>query len=158
MQAHRCVEYALVLMNRPPSMGHIAPLPCGCLGRVNPERKSGVTPRRRICDQTDTPPAASAEELVPNVLGFLSFGAYQLCREGDSDAWATQVLHIIYPGMCLGEDTSALSHGVDTTRETALTGYKPYCLTGGGCFDGGRDPRISLDSYRSSQAGQPPAR
>ena len=29
-----------------------------------------------VCDQTDTLPAASAAELVPNVLGFLSFGAY----------------------------------------------------------------------------------
>ena len=46
--------------------------------------------------------------------------------EGDPDAWATQVLHIIYPGLHPGEDTPA-SPGVDTTREAALTGYKPYC-------------------------------
>ena len=62
-----------------------------------------MKPRRRICDQTDTPPAASAAELVPNVLGFLSFGAYQQRREGDPDAWATQVLHIICPGLHPGE-------------------------------------------------------
>ena len=41
-----------------------------------------MKPRRRICDQTDTPPAASAVELVPNVLGFLSFGAYQQLERG----------------------------------------------------------------------------
>ena len=101
----------------------------GALGKakargVNPEGKSGVKPLRQICDQTDTPPAA---ELVPNVLGFLSFGAYQQCREGDPDAWATQVLHIICPGLHPGEDTPASPHGVDTTREAAVTGYKPYC-------------------------------
>ena len=89
-----------------------------------------MKPRRRICDQTDTLPAASAAELVPNVLGFLSFGAYQQRREGDPDAWATHVLHIICPGLHPGEDTPASPHGVDTTREAAVTGYKPYCLTG----------------------------
>ena len=70
-------------------------------------------------------PAASASELVPDVLGFLSFGAYQQRREGDPDAWATQVLHII----CVhpGEDTPASPHGVDTTRVAAVNGYKPYC-------------------------------
>ena len=46
---------------------------------------------------------------------------------GDSDAWATQVLNIICPGLHPGEDTPALPHGVDTTREAAVTGYKPYC-------------------------------
>ena len=65
-------------------------------------------------DQTDTLPAASAAELVPNVLGFLSFGAYQQCREGDPDAWANQVLHIIYQGLRPGEDTPALTHGANT--------------------------------------------
>ena len=50
-----------------------------------PKEKTGVKPRRRICDKTDTPPAASAAELVPNVLGFLFFGAYQQRREGDPD-------------------------------------------------------------------------
>ena len=84
-----------------------------------------MKPRRRICDQTDTLPAASAAELVPNVLGFLSFGAYQQRREGDPDAWSTQVLHIVCPGLHLGEDTLASPHGVDTTREAADTAYKP---------------------------------
>ena len=74
-----------------------------------PKEKTGVKLRRRICDQTDTLPAASAAELVPNV-GFLSFGAYQQRRERDPDAWATQVLHIICPGLHPGEDTPA-SHG-----------------------------------------------
>ena len=91
-------------------------------GESTLKEKTGVKPRRRICDQTDTPPTASAEELAPNVLGFLSFGAYQQRREGDPDAWVTQVLHI--------EDTPASPHGVDTTREAAVTGYKPYCLIG----------------------------
>ena len=86
-----------------------------------------MKPRRRTCDQTDTLPAASAAELVPNVLGFLSFGAYQQRREGDPDAWATQVLHIICPDLHPREDTPASPHGVDTTREAAVTGYKPYC-------------------------------
>ena len=89
-----------------------------------------MKPRRRICDQTDTPPAASAAELVPNLLGFLSFGAYQQRREGDPDAWATQFLHIICPGLHPGEGTPASSHCIDTTRKAAVTGYKPYCLTG----------------------------
>ena len=80
-----------------------------------------MEPRRRICDQTDTLPAAFAAELVPNVLGFLSFGAYQQCRERDPGAWATQVLHIIFPGLHPGEDTPASSHVVDTTREAAVT-------------------------------------
>ena len=53
---------------------------------VNTERKSGVKPLRWICGQIDTLPVASAAELVPNVLGFLSFGAYQQCQEGDPDA------------------------------------------------------------------------
>ena len=85
-----------------------------------------MKPHRRICDQTDTLLAASAAELVPNVLGFLSFGAYQQRREGDPDAWASQVLHIICPGLHPGEDTP-VSPGVDTTREATVTGYKPYC-------------------------------
>jgi len=80
----------------------------------------GVNPRRLVCDQTDTLPAASAAELVPNVLGFLSFEAYQQHREGDPYAWATQVLHIICPGLHTGEDTPASPHGVDTTREAAV--------------------------------------
>ena len=95
--------------------------------------------RRRICDQTDTLPAASEAELVPNVFGFLSFGAYQQRLDGDPDAWATQVLHTISPGLQPGEDTPALPHGVDTTREAAVTSYKPYCLSGveqgtSGCY------------------------
>ena len=90
---------------------------------VNYVRKSGVMPLRRICDKIDKLPAVSAAEMV---LGFLSFGAYQQCQEGDPDAWATQVLHIICPGLHPGEDTPASPHG-DTTREAAVTGYKPYC-------------------------------
>ena len=118
---------------------------------VNPDRKSRVKPLRRICDQTDTLPAASAAELVPNVLVFLSFGAYQQRREGHPDAWATQVLHIICPGLHPGEDTPASPHDVDTTREAAVTGDKPYCLIGveqgaRAAFDSGRDPQISLYS------------
>ena len=58
--------------------------------------------------------------------GFLSFGAYQQRREGDPNAWATQVLHIIFPGLHPGEDTPALPQGVVTTREAAVIGYKPY--------------------------------
>ena len=94
---------------------------------INPERTCGVKPLRRICDQTDKLPAASVAELVPNVLGFLSFGAYQQYRERDLDVWATQVLHIICPGLHPGEDTPASLHVVDTTREAAVTSYKPYC-------------------------------
>ena len=82
---------------------------------VNPERKFEVKPLRQICDQTDTLPAASAAKLAPNVLGFLSFGAYQQRREGDADAWATQVLDIICPGLHPGEDTPASPHGDDIT-------------------------------------------
>ena len=78
---------------------------------VNPERKFGVKPLRRICDQSDTHPAASAAVLVPNILGFLFFGAYQQRREGDPDAWETQVLHIICPGLIL-QDTPASPHDV----------------------------------------------
>ena len=91
------------------------------------KEKTGMKARRRICDQTDTPPAASAAELVPNVLGFLSFGAYQQLQEGDPDACATQVLHIICPDLHPGEDTPVSPHGVDTTRKAAVTDYKPYC-------------------------------
>ena len=69
--------------------------------------------------------AASAAELVLNVLGYLSFGAYQQHREEHPDAWATQVLHIICPGLHPGEDTPASPHGVDTTREATVIGYKP---------------------------------
>ena len=49
-----------------------------------------------------------------------------------------------------GEDTPASPCGVDTTRGATNTGYKPsrYWRT-----DGGRGLRISLDSYRPSQAG-----
>ena len=98
-----------------------------------------MKPHRQICDQTDTPPAASAAELVPNVMGFLSFGAYQQRLEGNPDAWVTQVLHIICPGLHHGEDTPVSSHGVNTTWEAALAGYMPYCLIGveqgaRGCF------------------------
>ena len=93
---------------------------------VNPERKSRVKPLRQIYNQTDTLPAASASELVPNVLGFLSFGAYQQCREGDPKAWATQVLHIICPGLHPGENTPASPHGVNTTWAATVIGYKLY--------------------------------
>ena len=79
---------------------------------------------RRIRDQTDAIPAASAAELVPTVLGFLSFGAYQQCREGDPDAWASQVLHIICPGLHPGEDTPtsplvSTQHGIPVISLTA---------------------------------------
>ena len=86
-----------------------------------------MKPRRRICDQTNTLPVASAVELVPNVLGFLSFGAYQQRREGDPDSWVTQVLYINCLDLHPREDTPASPHGVDTTWEAAVTGYKPYC-------------------------------
>ena len=89
-----------------------------------------MKPRRRIYGQTDTLPAISAVEFVPNVLGFLSFGAHQQRREGNPDAWATQVLHIICPGLHPGEDTPVSPHGVNKTREAAVTSYKPYCLIG----------------------------
>ena len=56
-----------------------------------------------------------------------SFGTYQQCQKEDPNAWATQVLHIICPDLHPGEDTPASPHGVDTTREAAVTGYKPYC-------------------------------
>ena len=62
---------------------------------VNLERKSRGKPRRKIFDQTDTLLAASAAVLVANVVGFLSSEAYQQCQEGDSNAWAAQVFHII---------------------------------------------------------------
>ena len=55
-------------------------------------------------------------ELVPNVLGFLSFGAYQQHREGDPDAWATQVLHIICPGLHPGENTATSPHVKDVCK------------------------------------------
>ena len=59
--------------------------------------------------------------------------------EGDPDAWAAQVLHIICPGLHPGEDTPASPHGVDITREAAVTNYTLYCLIGieqgvRGCF------------------------
>ena len=50
-----------------------------------PKEKTGVKPHRQICDQIDTLSAAFAAELVPNVLGFLLFGAYQQHQEGDPD-------------------------------------------------------------------------
>ena len=92
----------------------------------NPKRKNQIVVSKAD-DQSDTLAAASAAELVPNVLGFLSFGAFQQCREGDPDTWATEVLHIICPGLHPGEDTPWSTHSVDTTREAAVTGYKPYC-------------------------------
>ena len=55
-----------------------------------------MKPLRRICGQIDTLLAASVAELVPNVMGFLFFEAYQQRREWDPDEWATQVLHIIF--------------------------------------------------------------
>ena len=58
---------------------------------------------------------------------------------GDPDAWAIQVLYIICLGLRPEEDTPVSPHGVDTTREAAVTAYKSYCLTGieqgaRGCF------------------------
>ena len=49
---------------------------------------------------------------------------------GEPDTWATQVLHIICPGLHPGEDTPVSPHGVDTKWEAAVNGYKPYCLIG----------------------------
>ena len=43
---------------------------------------------------------------------------------GDPNAWTTQVLHIFCPDLHPGEDTPVSPHGVDTTREAAVTGYK----------------------------------
>lgn len=83
---------------------------------VNPERKSRVMSLRRICDQTDTFPPASAAEMLPKALGFFSFKVYRQCRERDPDAWSTQVPHIIFPGLRLAETTPVSTHGVDATR------------------------------------------
>ena len=111
-------------------MGQIVPLPCGHLvdrlSESTPKEKTGVKPRRRICDQTDTPPAASAAEWYQ--MYWVSFPLEHTSNaEMDPDAWATQVLHIICPGLHPAEDTPGSPHGVDTTREAAVTGYKPYC-------------------------------
>ena len=54
-------------------------LDCYRLRESTPKEKNGVKPRRLICDPTDSLLAASAVELVPNILGFLSFGGYQQC-------------------------------------------------------------------------------
>ena len=63
-------------------------------------------------------------------IGFPFLWSIPAMPRGDSDAWATQVLHTICPGLHPGDDTPALPHGVDTTWEAAITSYKPYCLTG----------------------------
>ena len=77
------------------------------LRESTPKEKTGVESRRRSYCKLSIFLATSAAELVPNVLGFLFFGAYQQLRDGDPDAWATQVFHIICPGLHPGEDTLA---------------------------------------------------
>uniref|UniRef100_A0A0B7ADM1 Uncharacterized protein n=1 Tax=Arion vulgaris TaxID=1028688 RepID=A0A0B7ADM1_9EUPU len=59
-----------------------------------------------------------------------------------------------------------MRHGVvplltKPTQKTTVTGYKSSLIgveyrTPRVVFDGGRDHRVSLDSYRPPQAGQPP--
>ncbi|XP_063605235.1 uncharacterized protein LOC134780428 [Penaeus indicus] len=53
-----------------------------------------------------------------------SFGVHWRGREGDSDDWAAQHLHVLCPGLRPGEVTPASLYSVGLTREAAVTGYK----------------------------------
>jgi len=63
---------------------------------------------------------ASAAELVPHVFGFPILWSIPAMPRGDPDAWATQVLHIICPGLRPREDPLASPYGIDTTLEQQL--------------------------------------
>ena len=71
--------------------------------------------------------------------------------------------HQIHTYTCTWRGHSSFAFSVDTTRGAADTGYKSSLnwrrarRQGNTASDGGRDFRISLDSYRPPQAGQPPA-
>ena len=99
--------------------------------RVNSERKSGVKPRRRICDQTDTPPAASQRNWYQMYWVSFPLEHTSNAERGTLTHGQTQVLHIICPGLRPGEDVPGSPHGVDTTRE-AIDHYsellKTVCL------------------------------
>ncbi|XP_063591295.1 uncharacterized protein LOC134768396 [Penaeus indicus] len=53
-----------------------------------------------------------------------SFGVHWRGREGDSDDWAVQHLHIFCPGLRPGEVTPASLYSVGLTQKAAVTGYK----------------------------------
>ena len=54
-----------------------------------------------------------------------SFGSHWCSQEGDSDDWATQGLHINYPGVCPTEVTPASLFSVSTQHGRLVdTGYK----------------------------------
>ena len=105
-------------------MGQIASLPCESSVQHkakgdNPDRKSGVEPHRQFRCLLTSFLATPAVYLMPNVMVSLFTD-----REGDSANWAAQILHTL-PRLSALERTLQLHLGADSTRSTAVTGYKP---------------------------------
>lgn len=90
---------------------------------VNLEDKSGVETLRRTTDAQQYLPAVPVVKLAPKLYWFIfSFGLSQWNREGDTDVWAAQCLHINppRPSAQTGEDTSAVSQDSGTTRDETV--------------------------------------
>ena len=68
---------------------------------VNPDRKSGVEPRRRLVEQCETFRQLLQLRWHRPYRLVLSVGPYQQRREGDPGDWAHQDFHIFRPGLHL---------------------------------------------------------
>ena len=68
---------------------------------VNPHRKSGVEPRRRLVEQRETFRQLLQLRWHRPYRLVLSVGPYQQRREGDPGDWAHQDFHIFRPGLHL---------------------------------------------------------
>ena len=68
---------------------------------VHPDRKTGVKPRRRLVNESETFRQLLQLRCYRPYWLAHSVGPYQQRREGDSGDWALQNLHIFRPGLHL---------------------------------------------------------
>ncbi|KAK3605250.1 hypothetical protein CHS0354_037651 [Potamilus streckersoni] len=87
---------------------------------VNPERRSGVEPLRRLDVKYDFLPPAPASKRCQ-----MSYSAFLWTTQGgdgDSNVWAARNLHTSRSGLSLGEITPASSLSEETIRTLAVYG------------------------------------
>ncbi len=128
---------------------------------VNPNRKSGVEPRRRLDGALCHLPATPAAALVPDVLAN-PFPLDIISNAERGNLSTGQPKFSIFFAQARSTLERTLQRIIGTTRGSGRNRLKlnPFGLGDGRLgplSDGGRDHRVSLDSYRPPQAGQPPA-
>ena len=89
--------------NQTPSYGQIAPLPCGYLWQgkakgVNPDRKSGAVPRRRLGGELHRLSGSTYGRAVDKTLRSTSLLSIAAWRKGDHGVWATHGLLTLCSG------------------------------------------------------------